>query len=122
LDAVAERVVERILLAGRLQPQSGAARRATATALHPEDASSSLRATSSRISAAIEALFAARKKPMTFIVVGTGTTNTSSETTIMQGTPASAPHASRARRDDSSVVSLAVLKMNCPPGPSAIDF
>src|SRR5438445_456555 len=81
-----------------------------------------LRARSSRASVAIEALFAARKKPMTFIVVCTGTTNSSSETTIVQATPASAPQDSRARRVDSSVVSLAVLKINCPPGPSAIDF
>src|ERR1700739_1929185 len=63
----------------------------TATALHPDNASASLRATSSLASAAIEAFLSARKKPVTLEVVGSGTMKLSSMATIMQATPASAP-------------------------------
>jgi hypothetical protein len=50
-------------------------------------------------------LLAGRKNPMTFSVVGTGTTKTSSSATTMQGTPATDPQLSSARRAASSGVS-----------------
>src|SRR5580700_7433308 len=63
----------------------------TATAFHPDDASANLRTTSSLAPGVIEGLPAARKKPVTFIDAGTGTTKASSTATIMQATPTTPP-------------------------------
>src|SRR5258708_9453801 len=103
-----------------LSPSPGRPDRPTATAFHPVDAAANLRATSSLESVAIEEFLSGRKKPVTFNVVGTGTTKTSSRATIRQGTPATAPQDSRFRRAASSTVSTPELKKYSPPGPSAI--
>src|ERR1700730_15437269 len=81
----------------------------TATALHPLDTFASLRDTSSLASPIVEEVMAARKKPVTFNVLGTGTTNAASTATIMQGTPATAPQDSRFRRAESSPASTPIL-------------
>ena len=122
LGAIAERLVDRVLFAW---PPSTPARAAPRRRRRPRSirdaASASLRATSSRASAAIDELSAGWKKPVTFMIVGTGTTKTSSSATIMQGTPAIAPQdfeispRRRLRR-----LRAPILKKNCPPGPIAI--
>ena len=120
LDAIGERLIDRGLFVGRLQSQPGRPAAPTATAFQPLDASASWRATSSRASADDHALPAALKKPVTFSVVGTGTTKLSSTATIMQATPAIAPQTSSARRTASSSRVQAGRKKCAPPGPSAI--
>jgi hypothetical protein len=75
----------------------------TATALQPPVALPRRRATSFRASGAIAAWLPAWKKPATFVVVGIGTTKTSSTAMIMHGTPALLPHHSRLLRMTSSL-------------------
>src|SRR5258705_154666 len=100
-------------------PNPGRPAAPTATALQPLDASASRRATSSRASADITVLPVALKKPVTFNVVGIGTTKLSLSATSVQGTPAIPPHDSKARRTASSTLSWAKGKNSAPPGPSA---
>ena len=59
LDAIAERIVDRVLFVAALSASPGCPAVPTATAFHPDDGSASLRATSSLASAAIEVLLAA---------------------------------------------------------------
>src|SRR5882672_8904868 len=73
-----------------LSPSPGRPEIPTATAFQPDDASAYLRATSPRSLGEITELSATLKRPVTFRLVGIGTTNESLSATIMQGTPATA--------------------------------
>ena len=93
LDAIGERVVDRVLFGGRLQSPVPAVRRRRP---RPRSSRSAHRRAGARRRRAHRPRSPDCRRPgrsrSTFSVVGTGTTKTSSTATIMQGTPAIAPH------------------------------